>query len=142
MRSALAFVMLPSHVGSAALGVLGGLGTVLAMVGLFAVVSFTVSRRTSEIAIRMALGASRPAVLRLGLADAGRLVLSGVAVGLVIAWFITAPLSSFLVSGVSPSDTLSFAAAGTFLLLACLAAVWPPCLRAIRIAPATALKAE
>jgi putative ABC transport system permease protein len=90
----------------------------------------------------MALGASRQAVVRLVLADAGRLIVAGLLTGLALAWLITGPLSSFLVSGVSPSDTVSFAVAAALLTLACLAAIWSPCLRAIRIAPATALKAE
>ena len=79
MRSGLAFAMLPSQMGSAMLGLFGALGTTLAMVGLFGVISFAVSRRTAEIAIRVALGASRGNVLRLVLFDAGRLIASGAA---------------------------------------------------------------
>jgi len=142
MRGALAFAVLPSQMGSAILGVLGSLGTLLAMVGLYGVVSFAVSRRTSEIAIRMALGASRQSVVRLVLEDAGRLVVAGLAVGLALAWLITGPLSAFLVSGVSASDTVSFAGAATVLTSACVAAIWPACRRAMRIAPAAALKVE
>lgn len=142
MRNALAFALLPSQIGSMLLGLMGGLGTVLAMVGLFGVVSFTVSRRTPEIAIRMTLGASRNAVLLLVLKDAGRLILGGVFAGLVLAWIVTMPLSVFLVSGVRPADPWSFGGAAVLLLVASMAAIWSPAARAIGIEPWKALKME
>ena len=142
MRTALAFALLPSRIGSILLGLMGGLGTILAMVGLFGVVSYTVSRRTAEIAIRMTLGASRQTVLLLVLRGAGRLILSGVVVGVVLAWIVTTPLSNFLVSGVPTWDPVSFAGAIILLVAAALAAVWKPALRAVAIEPWTALKGE
>ena len=142
MRSGLAFAVLPSQMGSAILGLFGALGTTLAMVGLFGVISFAVSRRTAEIAIRVALGASRGNVLRLVLVDAGRLIASGLLIGLGLAWLVTTPLAAFLVAGVSPLDPLSFAGALAVLALASLAAVWGPAMRALNIVPSRALKTE
>jgi len=142
MRAALAFAMLPSQMGSTLLGLMGGLGMLLAMVGLFGVISFAVSRRTGEIAIRMALGASRGAVLTLVLGEAARLVVSGVAVGLLLAWLVTRPLSAFLVSGVDPGNPVVYAVAAGLLMLASLTAVWGPVIRAMGIAPGKVLKAE
>ena len=142
MRSGLAFAMLPSQMGSVMLGLFGALGTTLAMVGLFGVISFAVSRRTAEIAIRVALGASRGNVLRLVLFDAGRLIASGLLIGLGLAWLVTTPLAAFLVDGVSPLDPLSFAGALAVLAFASLAAVWGPAMRALNIVPSRALKTE
>jgi predicted permease len=142
MRQAIAFAVVPSRMGSMFLGLMGGFGVVLAMVGLFGAVSFAVSRRIREIAVRLALGASRGQVLTLVLRSAGVLVLSGVAAGLAVAWLITAPLAAFLVSGISATDPLSFAGAAAVLIVASLAAIWAPAARAIRVAPATALKVE
>lgn len=142
MRAALAFAMLPSRIGSMLLGLMGGLGTILAMVGLFGVVSFTVSRRTAEIAIRMTLGASRKTVLLLVLRDAGRLILGGAIAGLVMAWIVTTPLSTFLVSGVTTADPWSFGGATLLLMSASIAAIWRPAMRAIGIEPWKALKAD
>jgi putative ABC transport system permease protein len=142
MRTALAFAILPSQIGSMLLGLMGGLGTILAMVGLFGVVSFTVTRRTAEIAIRLTLGASRKTVLLLVLRDAGRLILAGAIVGLVLAWIVTTPLSAFLVSGVTPADPWSFGGATVLLLAASIAAIWRPAMRAIGIEPWKALKAD
>ena len=142
MRTALAFAMLPSRIGSMLLGLMGGLGTILAMVGLFGVVSFTVSRRTAEIAIRMTLGASRKTVLLLVLRDAGRLIAAGAVAGLVLAWLVTTPLSAFLVSGVSTADPWSFGGAIVLLMAASVAAIWRPALRAIGIEPWKALKSD
>ena len=140
MTAALAFALMPSQLGSATLGLLGALGTVLAMVGLFGVVSFTVSRRTTEFAIRIALGASRSAVMRLVMRDAARLVGAGLGAGLALAWLVTGPLAAFLVAGLSPTDPFSYSGASILLVAASLAAVWGPVRRAVRLSPGQILK--
>ena len=142
MRSALAIALLPSQVGAVVLGTLGALGLVLAMFGLYAIVAYTVSRRVGEIAIRTALGATHRQVVALVIRDSSVLVGIGLILGLAIAAFVTRPLATFLVTGLSATDPLSFAAtAGAFGLVSAIAS-WVPALRAARVSPSLAMRLE
>src|SRR6185503_13586911 len=142
MSSALQFALLPSRIGAALLGTLGLLGLVLAAFGLYAIVSYNVSRRISEIAIRSALGASRGALLRLVVRDASLQVGLGLALGLGIAALVTAPLSAFLIAGLSATDPASFGGTAiVFLAVSALASLLPA-RQATRISPVVAMRLE
>jgi hypothetical protein len=142
MRSALAFAFLPSQVGAGLLGTLGLLAVVLAGGGLFAMVSYAVTRRTTEIGIRIALGAERRAIARLVVRESAILVMVGAALGLGAATLVTGSLQSFLVSDLSATDPVSFAATAVLFLAVGLAACVAPLRRAMRVEPAIALRAE
>ena len=104
MRGALEFALLPSRIGAALLGSAALLGLALAAIGLYGVLAYSVTRRTAEIGLRMALGADGRDVLAMVLRESGTLVGWGVAVGLGLALFATRPLSMFLVSDLRPTD--------------------------------------
>jgi ABC-type antimicrobial peptide transport system permease subunit len=140
MSSALPFAFLPSRIGAMLFGAMGLVGTVLAMIGLYGVVSFAVARRTGEIGIRMALGASRGAILRMVLKESAVLVGSGLAAGLGLAILLAQPLAAFVVAGLRPTDPLHFAATALLVTAVSLAASWSPARRAIRIQPGAALR--
>ena len=142
MRNALAFALLPSQVGAIVLGTLGGLGLLLAMFGLYAIIAYTVNRRVGEIAIRTALGATQRQVVGLVIRDASVLVAVGVVLGLGIAAFVTQPLATFLVTGLSATDPLSFAATALAFAMMSAFASWLPARRAARVSPALAMRLE
>ncbi|MFY9609602.1 MAG: ABC transporter permease [Blastocatellia bacterium] len=130
-----------ARMGAVLLATFGLLALLLAGVGLYGVMSYTVSRRTREIGIRMALGAQSGSVLRLVLNEGLRLVGSGVAVGLVVAAGATRLLASFLY-GVSPLDAATFAAIPLVLALVALLASYLPARRAAKVDPMIALRYE
>jgi predicted permease len=142
MEEALQFALLPSRIGAAVLGSLGVLALVLAAFGLYAIVSYNVSRRRGEIAIRTALGATRGGILRLVIADVSLLVGVGVIAGLGIAALVTAPLATFLVTGLSVTDPISFAGTALVFLLVSVLASWLPARYATRISPVLAMRLE
>ena len=142
MTATIAFAFLPSRIGAALVGSLGLLGAILAMVGLYGVISFSVARRTSEIGVRVALGASNGAVARLVLGDASMLIGTGLGIGLVLAFFVLQPLTAFLVATLPARDPVSFAATAALLFATSLAASWNPARRAMAISPGVALRVE
>src|SRR5215831_16284323 len=123
------------------LGVLGVIAMLLAGVGLYGVMAYSVSQRTREIGIRMALGADPKGVLRMVMSRGLLLALSGIAAGLVIA-FAAAPQIAPLLYRVSPADPISIAGAALFLIVVAVIASLIPALRATRVDPILALNEE
>jgi putative ABC transport system permease protein len=142
LYSSIGFAILPSQVGAVLMGAIGLLGLVLASVGLYGIMAYSVARRTKEIGIRMALGATHGAISRMVLGDAARLVFTGSAIGLAIAVFVTRPLAMFLVEGLKPSDPLGFIVVVLVLAVTGVAATWGPLRRALAINPASSLRYE
>ena len=126
---------------AALLAALSALALLLAVVGIYGVISYTVNQRLHEIGIRMAIGADRRDVLALVLGDGLKLTLWGVAIGLAASFWLTGLLKSQLY-GVEATDPLTFAAVAVLLIAAALAACWVPTRRASRVDPAITLRSE
>jgi ABC-type antimicrobial peptide transport system permease subunit len=142
MSRALSFALLPSQFGATMLGSIGLLGLALASAGLYGVLAYSVSRRTREIGLRVALGATRVGVLRLVLVQAGWILVSGLGAGAFLAVFVTRPLAKFLVPGLQTSDPLTYAAVCAVLIVVTCIASLRPALRALGIDPVAALRYE
>ena len=123
------------------LGLFSSLALLLAAIGLYGVISYSVTQRTHEFGIRMALGAERSTVLRVVLADGLRLSLMGIAIGLVAALGLTQFIESELY-GVAPTDPLTFTAVPSVLLAVALLASYLPARRATQVDPLQALRYE
>jgi ABC-type antimicrobial peptide transport system permease subunit len=116
-------------------------GLLLALVGVYGVLAYTVGVRTREIGIRAALGASAGRLRRMVLLDALALTATGVALGLAAATTAT-PLIAGLLHGTTPRDPVVFVVVATAVAAVSLVAGWLPALRASRVDPVVALKAE
>jgi len=122
-------------------GLFGAIGLVLALVGLYGVVNYSVRTRTREIGIRVALGARPESVATMVARQGLRLVAIGLVLGLGISFALSRAVASLL-WGISASDALTFIAVPAILLIASLVAVLLPAWRASRITPVTALRYE
>jgi predicted permease len=122
-------------------GFFGFLAALLAMVGLYGVIAYTVARRTNEIGVRMALGAGREQVLRMILKEALLLTAVGIVAGLVLA-LLTASAASTFLFGLQPHDPVTLAAAVGLLGIIACAASYLPARTASRIEPMAALRME
>jgi putative ABC transport system permease protein len=119
----------------------GGIALVIAAVGVYGVISYSVAQSTHEIGIRVALGASRGRILRMTLGHGLRLAAIGAVVGLVASHWLTQFLRELLF-GITPSDPLTLAGATLALLAVAFVACWIPARRATRVDPLVALRYE
>ena len=141
MARHLAAPRLPAQLGAFVLAVFAAIALVLAVIGLYGVVSYSVASRTREVGIRMALGASETAIVRLLAGDGLRMLLVGGAVGLSLA-LLASHLVTDLLVGVPATDLLAFAAAPTVLAATAGLASYLPARRASRTHPVAALRTE
>ena len=142
MFSAVGFAFLPSQIGAALMGGIGLMGLILVIIGLYGVLAYSVARRTREIGIRIAIGASAGDVSRIVLMDLARLMVAGIAIGTAVSLLVTRPLSMFLVPGLSPSDPRSFGAVIAVLAVTGFLAGLGPTRRALKVSPVRCLRYE
>jgi macrolide transport system ATP-binding/permease protein len=141
VRQHMAVALWPSWMGAMLLGSLGLLAFILASMGVYGVMAYSVSQRTRELGIRMALGAQTSQVIQLVLRQGMFLAVIGLAVGLFAA-FGSTRLAGSLLYGVNPSDPVIFVGVTSLLALAALAACYFPARRALKINPVTALRID
>ena len=137
----LSMVLLPARIATAALGVLGGLGILLAMIGIFGLASFTVSRRMKELGIRVALGGSRAQVLRAALHRPMTLLLSGSLLGLGLGIVASKVLAS-IVYQATPNDPVVLTSVVLTMLLVGALATWIPAQRVLHVDPKEILREQ
>lgn len=123
------------------LGLLGAIGLLLAMIGIFSVTAFAVSQRTTEIGVRMALGARPAMVVRTIIGDAARPIAFGLVAGLAGSFLASRLVASFLFQ-TSPHDAITFVGVAAVLAVASLAAAWLPARKAALIDPVSAMRAD
>jgi putative ABC transport system permease protein len=141
MNENLARVLVTERFSAILMSTLAGSGLLLAALGLYGVMAYSVSRRTTEIGVRVALGAQRVHVLRLILGQGAKLTLVGVGIGLATAWGLTRLLVSLLFE-VNASDPVTFVSISLLLISVGLIACFLPTRRALSVDPMIALRAE
>ncbi len=142
MFAGIGFAFLPSQVGAALMGGAGALALLLTIIGVHGVLAYSIARRTREIGIRVAVGASPGHVARLVLAETAGVLAVGLAIGLPVALVATRPLAMFFVAGLSPSDPVSFLAVAAVFAATGAAAAIGPIRRALRVDSVQCLRCE
>jgi predicted permease len=133
--------MVPQLFNTALLSVFGCLALLLAVSGIYGVLSYAISRRTSEIGLRVALGASSSQILKMAMSEGMKPVLAGVALGIMGALGLSRYLAALLF-GVTPSDLATYCAVSLLLIATALFACYVPGRRAMNTDPSTALRIE
>jgi predicted permease len=130
-----------SHFRTVLLGIFAASALLLSLIGLYGLIAYSVAQRTSEIGVRLALGAQRKDILKMVVGQGLKLVLIGVAVGLAGALALSRLLTQFLY-GVVPNDPATFIGVAVILTAVAVVACWIPARRATRVDPMVALRYE
>ena len=141
MDARIAESLRPQRFAASLLAVFAVLATALSAVGLYGLVSYSVTQRTNEMGIRMALGANRPDILRMVLRESAQVALVGTGAGIVVGLLLTRAIQGVLY-GVSAYDPVSFGGSAIALIFVALAASYVPAHRATRVDPIVALRYE
>lgn len=141
LGEALRFAMWMKRLFTGLMTMFGVLALVIAGVGLYGVMAYSVAQRTQEIGIRMALGAAHQQVAGMVVAQAMRLTALGMGLGLAAAWALTRGMASMLF-GIRPDDPPTYVGVAVVLVVSSLLAAWVPARRATRVSPMVALRSD